>query len=77
MLDLLIDTGAQQHISLTPILSAITASSRLWARRISEGQWALLKLLATDLNLPEMVSGLRPEPKETTEDNFSNNVLTE
>jgi len=64
MLDLLIDTGAQQHTSLTPILATIAESSRLWARRISDDQWSLLELLAADLDLTEMVAGLRPKPEE-------------
>jgi len=68
MLDLLIDTGAQQHASLTPILATIVESSRVWARRVSDDQWSLLELLATDLDLTEMVAGLRPEPEEETED---------
>ena len=68
MLDLLIDTGAQQHTSLTPILVTITESSRLWARRISDDQWSLLELLAADLGLSELVRGIRPEPEETTKD---------
>ena len=66
MLDLLIDTGAQQHTSLTPILAAIAESSRLWARRISDDQWSLLELLASDLGLSELVGGLRPESEVTT-----------
>jgi hypothetical protein len=68
MLDLLIDTGAQQHTSLTPILVTITESSRLWARRISDDQWSLLELLAADLGLSELVRGIRPEPEESTKD---------
>lgn len=68
MLDLLIDTGAQQHTNLTPILAAIVDSSRLWARRISDDQWSLLELLATDLDLTEMVAGLRPAPEDATQD---------
>lgn len=67
MLDLLIDTGAQQHTSLTPILATIAESSRGWARRISDDQWSLLELLATDLGLAEMVNGLRPERKDRPE----------
>lgn len=70
MLDLLIDTGAQQHTSITPILATIAESSRGWARRISDDQWSLLELLAADLDLTEMVAGLRPAPKETTQDDF-------
>ena len=66
MLDLLIDTGAQQHTSLTPILAAIAESSRLWARRISADQWSLLELLASDLGLSELIGGLCPESEETT-----------
>jgi hypothetical protein len=72
MLDLLIDTGAQQHTSLTPILAAIAESSRLWARRISDDQWSLLELLASDLGLAELVGGLRPEPEETTKEAIPN-----
>ncbi len=68
MLDLLIDTGAQQHTSLTPILAALAESSRLWARRISDDQWLLLKLLAADLDLTEIVAGLRPESEDATND---------
>jgi hypothetical protein len=68
MLDLLIDTGAQQHTSLTPILATIADSSRLWARRISDDQWSLLKLLASDLGLSELVGRIRPEPEEATKD---------
>ena len=70
MLDLLIDTGAQQHTSLTSILAAIAQSSRLWARRISEDQWSLLELLAADLGLSEMVDELRPEPEAKTDDTY-------
>ena len=72
MLDLLIDTGAQQHTSLTPILATIAESSRLWARRISDDQWSLLELLASDLGLAELVGGLRPEPEETTKEAILN-----
>ncbi|MCG6157720.1 protein DpdD [Rubinisphaera margarita] len=68
MLDLLIDTGAQQHTSLTPILATLAESSRLWARRISDDQWSLLELLAADLDLTEMVSVPRPEVEEATQD---------
>ena len=68
MLDLLIDTGGQQHANLTPILASITNACTTWARRISEEQWSLLELLASDLNLAEMVSGLRPETDESTEE---------
>lgn len=68
MLDLLIDTGAQKHTNLIPILAAIAESSRLWARRISDDQWSLLELLAADLDLIEIVAGLRPEPEEATQD---------
>lgn len=64
MLDLLIDTGAQQHTNLVPILSAITNSSRAWARRVSEEQWTLLELLAGDLGVPEIVTAVRPVPDE-------------
>lgn len=71
MLDLLIDTGAQQHANLTPILAAIADTSRLWARRISDEQWSLLELLAADLDLTEMVAGLRPAPEKTTQDDSS------
>ena len=70
MLDLLIDTGAQQHTSLTSILAAIAQTSRLWARRISEDQWSLLELLAADLGLSEMVDELRPEPEAKTDDTY-------
>ena len=68
MLDLLIDTGAQQHTSLTPILATIVESSRVWARRVSEDQWSLLELLANDLDLAEMVAGLRPETEDLSGD---------
>jgi hypothetical protein len=70
MLDLLIDTGAQQHTSLTPILATIADASRLWARRISDDQWSLLELLVADLDLTEMVAGLRSAPEQTTQDDF-------
>ena len=72
MLDLLIDTGAQQHTSLTPILAAIADTSRLWARRISNDQWSLLELLASDLGLAELVGGIRPETEETTKEAIPN-----
>lgn len=72
MLDLLIDTGAQQHTNLTPILAAIAESSHTWARRVSDDQWSFLELLASDLNLADLVAGLRPEPEEKTEDDKSN-----
>jgi len=68
MLDLLIDTGAQQHTCLSPILATIVESSRRWARRISDAQWSLLELLAADLKLAEMVTGLRPDPEDTAQD---------
>ena len=55
MLDLLIDTGAQQHTNLAPVLTSIIQLSRSWIRRISNEQWSLLRLLAAELNLSEMV----------------------
>jgi len=33
---------------------------------VSDAQWSLLELLADDLNLAELVSGLRPEIEEKT-----------
>lgn len=66
MLDLQIDCGAQQHASLTPVLASICEKSRLWARRISEDQWNLLDLLASDLSLQELVSDLRPNVTESS-----------
>jgi hypothetical protein len=56
MLDLLIDTGAQHRINLAPVLASIINSSRSWTHRISDEQWSLLRLLAADLNLSEMVA---------------------
>lgn len=66
-LDLLIDTGVHQHANLAPILASIVNASRVWARRVSDDQWSLLKLQAGDLNLSEMVAGLRPQKDESTE----------
>lgn len=65
MLDLLIDTGTQQHANLTPVLAAITDSSRAWSRRVSDDQWAMLELLASDLNLTAMLEGVRSPEEET------------
>lgn len=58
MLDLLIDTGAHQHANLSPVLSAIVCSSRAWIRRVSDDQWSLLGLLATDLGLGALLEGI-------------------
>ena len=63
MLDLLIDTGTQQHANLAPILVAITESVRPWARRVTADQWSLFSLLANDLGLSELLEGIRPEPE--------------
>lgn len=63
MLDLLIDTGTQQHANLTPILVAITESIRPWTRRVTAHQWSLFSLLASDLGLCELFEGIRPEPE--------------
>ena len=60
MLDLLIDTGVHQHANLSPVLSAIVNSSRAWIRRVSDDQWSLLELLATDLALGAVLEGIRP-----------------
>lgn len=68
MLDLLIDTGGHQHANLTQVVAAIADSSRAWARRVSDDQWSLLELLAGDLNLSDIVIGLRPEPDDKTEE---------
>jgi hypothetical protein len=66
MLDLLIDTGTQQHATLTPVLAAITDSFRSWSRRVSDDQWAMLELLAKDLDLAGMLEGVQPVPDEKT-----------
>ncbi len=71
MLDLLIDTGTQQHANLAPILVAITESIRPWARRVTADQWSLFGLLASDLGLSELLEGIRPgyepdSPADTT-----------
>lgn len=58
MLDLLIDTGTHQHANLSPVLAAIANSSRAWIRRVSEDQWSLLELLATDLGLGVLLEGI-------------------
>ncbi|MBN70835.1 MAG: hypothetical protein CME32_16330 [Gimesia sp.] len=68
MLDLLIDTGAQQHTNLAPLLVSIAENSRSWARRINDDQWILLELLARDLGLVELVSKLPPEPDTSNEE---------
>lgn len=67
MLDLLIDTGAQNHTNLAKMLASIVNSSRSWARRVSGEQWSFLQLLAADLGLSEMVSGIRSEMEELAE----------
>ena len=67
LLDLLIDTGAQQHTDLTPLLSSIVNSLSAWLRRVRDDQWHLLELLASDLHLTEMVAGLRPASESETE----------
>lgn len=64
MLDLLIDTGAQQHANLTPVMVAIIESVRPWIRRVSQDQWSLLELLASDLGLTALLEGVRPEETE-------------
>ncbi|MEI7698897.1 MAG: protein DpdD [Planctomycetia bacterium] len=58
-LDLLIDTGVHQHANLSSVLAAITNSSRAWIRRVSDDQWSLLELLATDLGLGSLLEGIR------------------
>jgi hypothetical protein len=63
MLDLLIDTGTQQHTNLAPILVAIIESIRPWARRVTDDQWSFFGLLASDLGLSELLEGIRPEPE--------------
>jgi len=68
VLDLLIDTGGKQHANLTQILAAIVDSSRAWARRVSDDQWLLLELLASDLEISELVSEARPKRVETSEE---------
>lgn len=60
-LDLLIDTGVHQHANLSPALAAIANSCRAWIRRISDDQWSLLELLATDLGLGSLLEGIRPK----------------
>ncbi len=60
MLDLLIDTGTHQHASLSPVLAEIANSSRAWIRRVSDDQWSLLELLATDLGLVAILEDIRP-----------------
>ncbi len=61
MLDLLIDTGTHQHANLFPVLAAIANSSRAWIRRVSDDQWSLLELLASDLGLNALLEGIRPK----------------
>jgi hypothetical protein len=60
ILDLLIDLGTPNHVDLSPIFSAIVNSCRIWSRRVSENQWSLLDLLASDLGLNEFLLGIRP-----------------
>jgi hypothetical protein len=60
MLDLLIDTGTDQHANLSPVLSAMLNSSRAWIRRVSDDQWSLLDLLTSDLGLSDLLDGIRP-----------------
>lgn len=60
ILDLLIDLGTPNHVDLSPIFSAIVNSCRIWSRRVSENQWSLLDLLASDLGLNELLLGIRP-----------------
>jgi hypothetical protein len=67
MLDLLIDTGAFRHTNLAPVLASIVNLSQSWARRISREQWSLLQLLATDLDLSDMVPAFRSETDAISE----------
>jgi len=60
MLDLLVDTGAHQHVDLCPVLTAIANSCRAWIRRVSDNQWSMLALLGADLGLGALLDGIRP-----------------
>ena len=64
ILDLLIDMGTPNHVDLSPIFSEIVNSCRLWTRRVSENQWSLLDLLASDLGLNDLLLGIRPSIEE-------------
>ena len=67
ILDLLIEMGTPNHVDLSSIFSAIVNSCRLWVRRVSENQWCLLELLASDLKLSELLDGIRPLIEEDVE----------
>jgi hypothetical protein len=67
MLDLLIDTGTQQHTNLAPIMVAIIESIRPWGRRVTADQWSLFGVLASDLGLSELIEGIKPDPKANTQ----------
>ena len=57
MLDLLIDNGVEQHVSLSPIVTGIVEKSRQ-CRQVTRDQWAMLELLAGDVGLTELVADL-------------------
>jgi hypothetical protein len=60
LLDLLIDVGASERADLTPVLAAIVESVAIWPRRVRDDQWSMLQLLASDLRLAEVLSGVLP-----------------
>lgn len=68
MLDLLIDVGTQKHASLSPVLVAVTESIRPWIRRVTDEQWSLLSLLASDLGLTDLLDSIRPRASEESLD---------
>jgi hypothetical protein len=73
VLDLLIDNGVEQHVSLSPIVTGIVEKSRQWARRVTRDQWAMLELLAGDVGLTELVADVLPNPVESTDENEAEN----
>jgi hypothetical protein len=77
MIDLLIDTGTQQHTSLQPVFVAITESVRQWVRRVSDDQWSLLQLLSDDLGISGLIADVRPQATEeqTVEQESIRNAL--
>jgi hypothetical protein len=64
VIDLLINTGTQQHCDITQLFLTISSYARRWNRRMTDGQISMLQLLAQDLDLSNSLDGISANSSE-------------
>jgi hypothetical protein len=73
MLDMLTDTGVNNHVKMDSLLGTIVDNTKVWRQLIREAQWDHLELIAKEVGIPDSIASIRPaRPIETDPANSLN-----